>query len=460
MSDPDVEGRLRSWYARFTPEDSGRAVSVVAATVASARASRGARGAHWLRPRLALAAISAAVLIAAVTAPIWMNSAVPPASTREPSRAPSAVPPPSPTSKLTAATTPQPISVERLSAAAVDDAGTFGRGGAWAVSGAKLMLSTNGGETWTTSATPAPSDGAVSFTPSTWVLDAEHAWTLRAGPGSHTGGQADAVSLLVYRTSDAGRTWQSAALPGNFAGAQLSLLFAGASDGFLVSVDLTTDGRTTVYRTSDGGRTWTAAPGVRLDWNVSISAAATIWASSAGGGAGCGHCGEPLLQVSRDSGRTWSASILPGYEGRLTSDKLGVAEAPLFLDNSTGYVAVNETKPDSPGEGSSTIFRTTDGGLTWTAAATPPYLLDRISILDGAHWIGHLTIDTMSRIIVTDDSGLTWHMVTSPAPTGSKAWFTDVDHGMAISEPGIPGEPARVLYATEDGGLTWSPVSF
>ena len=433
MSDPEVESRLRSWYARFTPDDSGRAVSIVATTVASARASRGAPGVPWWRSRLALAAISA-VLIAAVIAPIWIGSVVPTASTPEPSRAPSATPSASPTSRLTAATTPQPtFPVERLAAAAIDDAGTFGGGGVWA--------------------------GAVSFTPSTWVLDAEHAWTLRAGPGSHTGGQADAVSLLVYRTSDAGRTWQSAALPGNFAGAQLSLLFASASDGYLVTIALGTDGRTTVFRTFDGGATWTAAPGVRLDWNVSIGQAATVWASSPGGGAMCGHCGEPLLQVSRDSGRTWSEAHLPGYEGKLTSDKLGVAEAPLFLDNSTGYVVVDETGA-APEEGSTTVFRTTDGGLTWTAAATAPYLFDHVSFVDGAHWIGNLTTGTTSRIVVTDNGGLTWRTVTSPAPTGSKAWFTDLDHGMVIDEPGIPGEPARILYVTENGGLTWSPVSF
>jgi len=467
--DLDLEGRLRTMYAGFTPEDPGRAVSGVASAVASARARArsGVWRVRWLRPAVALGLAAAAVL-AVVVAPLLLPSTVAPISS--PSASPAS---PRPTTTLSpgpsGSSSPQPSSeFDRMTAAAIDDAGPIRGGGMWAVSGTRLMLSFDGGATWTATAIPA-TDEAVSFVPSTAVLDARHAWAVRAGAGSHTGGPNDFVSLVVYRTADGGGSWQSTTIPGNFAGGQSKLLFANAQDGFLVSVGFGTDGLTTVSRTSDGGANWTGSPKKSLDWDVSISDATTLWVSAMGGGAMCGHCGEPLLQVSRDAGATWAVARLPGYEGKLTTGSLSVAAAPAFLDASTGYVIVNESKTSEPSDGSSRIFRTADGGRTWSVAGTAPYWLDNVSIVDATHWFGDAAAAppndaaaSTPKAVATDDAGKTWHEVATDLSGFMKGgtWFVDPVHGGAIEGPGLPDLPSRVLYVTADGGRTWHPASF
>lgn len=477
-ADASLEAQLRTWYDGFEPSNLVAAESAAARALAAERArSRGSLLGGWnprrlrLRALVGAAAAAATVAVALVIAPLRLPSTVAP-TTASPGPSVSPVPSPtvSPVPSPTASPLPSPSIADTLDpsgsdaiwAAAIDAAGPIPGGGIWAVNGTTLMLSFDGGETWTSTSIPAELP-LISVGSSTAVLDARHAWTTRSGPGSHTGAQDDFVSLVVYRTVDGGRNWESTTIPGNFAGWQFKLLFADAQHGFLVAADLGDTGLTTVFRTEDGGVSWIAGPKTALDWDLSISDATTLWVSSQGGGAMCGHCGVPLLQVSRDSGATWSVVSLPGYAGKLTSGSLGVAAAPTFFDPSTGYVVVHESKTDYPSDGSSRVFRTTDGGRTWSAVATAPYFLQSASEVDAAHWYGEVSLPN-GNAAVTDDGGKTWRVIVGPdAGEGTGSWGTWLigpAHGAWIIGPGSPDLPARVLYLTSDAGRTWHPANF
>lgn len=445
MNDLDLEARLRNWYAGFTPADSERAVSAVATAVASARARRGvASRLRWLRPAFALGAVAAAVL-AIVVVPMWWRPQVTPTSSASAS--------PSPT--FTAS--PQPLVTDNPWTSVVDDAGPIPGGGMWAVSGTSLLVSLDGGVTWTSGSVPGAQAG-VNFAPSTTIIDARHAWTLRAGPGSHTGGTNDFVALVTYRTTDGGRTWQSTTIPGNFSGYVFKLMFADAEHGFLATTMTAADEKTTVYRTSDGGATWTAGATAALNPDFSISDATTLWAASYGGGAMCNMCGQPLLQVSRDSGRTWSVAEIAGYAGKLTTGSLGTAGPPQFLDPSTGYIVVHEAPTEATSDGWSSVFRTTDGGRTWSLIARAPYWLDIVSIGDATHWFGLAPTGEAPVLVATSDAGKTWRQVAGDVwgSTILGYWFVDPLHGGIVTGRGLNWE----LYLTADGGVSWHPADF
>ena len=454
----DLEAQLHAWYSGFTPGDSGPAVSGVASVIASARErGNGASRFRRMRPRLALAAI-AAVAVALIAVPLWWRPSVTPLASptaTAPSPRPTATGMRSsaPTAAPSGSASAQPTSLsDELQGAAVDEAGPIPGGGVWAVSGEKLLISLDGGGTWTLSTAPATPSSA-SFITSTAFADADHAWTIRAGADSHTGAQDDFVSLFVYRTADGGRTWQSATIPGNFAWCFYELVFADAQHGFLNATDCQTISKTALYRTSDGGATWTAGPIRAVGDSLSVSDATTLWVSSSGGGEACNMCNEPLLQVSRDSGRTWSASPIPGYEGKLTSDTLGAGGSPVFLDPSDGYFVVADA--------SSEVFRTTDAGRTWSRIAATPRGISVTTILDATHWFGDSITGTETSGVATADGGKTWH--SGPSSTQAMKvgyWFTDTLHGGFVEMPGQFGLPARVLYLTSDGGVTWNPANF
>ncbi len=450
--DRDLESRLKNWYAGFTPEDSARAVAGVAAVVESARSRRVATGRpRWMRPALALGAV--AILVAALVAvPLWLRPQVVPISSASASATatPGATPRPSDTF------TPRPSSVLGPGAS-VDDAGPIRGGGIWAVSKTTLLVSLDGGVDWTFGSIPDAPDG-VDFMPSTTAVDAMHAWTVRAGPGSHTGGTNDFISLVAYRTVDGGRTWQSTTIPGNFSGYNFKLMFADAGHGVLAATAWRTDGKTTFYRTSDGGATWAAGATAAVEPELSISDATTLWAASFGGGAMCAMCGEAPLQVSRDAGRTWAVATIAGYEGKLTTSSFGSAGAPVFLDPSTGYLVLHDSPSEATSDGSSKVFRTTDGGRTWSLVARVPYWLDGVSIADDTHWFGLVP----SGEVVTSDAGKTWRLVVNDLAQSTNwgSWLVDPIHGGALLGVSSSASGDRVLYLTADGGVSWHPADF
>jgi photosystem II stability/assembly factor-like uncharacterized protein len=114
-----------------------------------------------------------------------------------------------------------------------------------------------------------------------------------------------------------------------------------------------------------------------------------------------------------------------------------------------------------------TVFHTTDGGSTWSAAtlAQPVYGQVYMSFAGNVGWIG-LGLGGRPAIGVggsylyrTADGGATFVPVFAGAyggsgfaPVGQTVWL-DSTRGFGVNERGEP-----MLYSTNDGGSTWSPV--
>ena len=354
-----------------------------------------------------------------------------------------------PSSSPTTAALPSPV----------DLAGTFPGGGLWAVDASTLLISTDAGSSW--SRTTIPTSTGVS--PTVFVLDSEHVWSVTIGPGStdNTGSSTDITNLVVHRSVDGGQTWQASTLPVNFADTSLELVFGDGLHGYLVgSAQRQSDGTSTVASTDDGGATWSVvATRPWLGAMVTASDASTIWAG--GQQEAGGQFLQPILDVSRDGGHTWQDAGLPGLAGD-DEAQCGcyLAGPPLFTDPANGYVTVISTAAD--GTSVTNIDRTTDGGRSWTIEATQPLATDSgVAVLDPLHWL--LLVGYPTAVFGTADGGASWQTV---APAGSPSdqftWVAGLDAHRAGALRTVTGASSSfsALYLSADVGATWRPADF
>jgi photosystem II stability/assembly factor-like uncharacterized protein len=335
------------------------------------------------------------------------------------------------------------LSPEQIARAGIWRVGTIRSGGFWAIKGDALLTSTDGGQTWRGHAIPmAPDNTFVGDT--VFVLDAGHAWTLTA-------------ARTIYRTVDGGATWTPATLPGECP-MFIGLSFVDVRVGYLAClVDatppvgasptaVTGSPTATVMRSEDGGATWTVvASGVStksgpIGTNIVATDERTLWAATNDWDSGT----QALLAVSRDGGATWSDAALQGINPVDKHPSGPYASLPVFPTAASGFIWAS----DSSG---ARMFRTQDGGLTWTEEpqpsdqARPPAVL-----LAPDSWITYQA--SPLRILHSSDGGAHWTSVEAggvPDPPDVFFFgFSDEQHGVA--------NMGQVLFVTADGGRTWT----
>lgn len=161
--------------------------------------------------------------------------------------------------------------------------------------------------------------------------------------------------------------------------------------------------------------------------------------------------------VTVDGGQTW----LDATPAALGGTASGLS--PFFLDADTAWMT-----PANFGSGSGTLYHTTDGGLNWTATPTP-FDNARYDFVDanGGYALVDLGAGAGSQYVAiyqTTDGGANWTQVFTHVPgtdaslpgSGHKGGLTflDMSHGWIGGD--IPMSDYFYLYATTDGGVTWS----
>jgi photosystem II stability/assembly factor-like uncharacterized protein len=452
MSTPDFEARLRSYYGTVAPDDSTRLVVASARLLEDARAARPGRSV-WAALRvvgtLAAAAVVLAVLAMArfgggVTGPVAGSSS------------------PGPTFDSTAALRAQ-----------VDTAGTMRNGGIWAIQGSYLLTSIDTGATWRAGTFPSPAGGTAFET--AYVLDQDHAWALTSDQQTN-GTESAPLPGTVSRTSDGGKTWQSAPLSADVQCLRASMSFLDARRGFLMCAVPSTpgpsgplaqsllsakEGSGTVLATTDGGATWSVAGGAPgLSEDFTASDANTVWSvpdtiSSELTGA--------QLYVSRNGGATWSTVDLPGLASVPANTSVGVQAGPAFWDASNGAIAVGFDQCCSIDTIAIWFYRTSDGGHSWSLFKEPRHyplnpMTNNASV--GQVWAS-VGDGGFFRMTVSSDFGASWTSVPGYGMPDNTDFLTvdlvDKSHGFAtvFAAPGT-----RILMLTSDGGRTWHAADF
>ena len=284
------------------------------------------------------------------------------------------------------------------------------------------------------------------------------------------GGVYNAASGGIQRTIDGGKTWQTV---WTAPGADISTVtFNSRSTGFAAGQVFPTSstasaaGQPIWLRTSDGGASWStqtpqlptagaeAWPSLRF---VAATGALILAAPDPNQNGGYGA----IMLRSVDSGGHWSPV---GPSDWVPTG--GLAFPTPSLAFATGYL-----RNINPPSVSSKLWRSRDGGLTWSAVVGTqlPFGLNAIDFPDPIHGFvagGNLAKYEMrpSRgVLATGDGGRTWSVryqspdsdVSNPI---TRLHFFDASYGWAsigACSEGQNGPCGGAVLLTADGGRSW-----
>ena len=334
-------------------------------------------------------------------------------------------------------------------------------------------------ETGTPSISPTPysltptlaGPAMAHFTPGQ-KIDITYIHMIDTNQGWGIGG-LNKASDHVFRTQDGGQIWRDVTPPQPAPGASNSVnavgYFWNAATAWVV-YGPTESGVIPpfimVWSTRDGGGMWTYGS---IDTSLASGEAFSPWylnfADTQHGwlmvylGAGMMHNYVALFATS-DGGATWTDILDPFTDGGIQSfSKTGM----VFVDPQTGWL----TRDGQGVDPTPHLFRTTDGGVTWTrldlpAPADAPNLYD-------SYACGSYSPNTFSALSVTvamkcldmatfkieknyayltSDGGMTWQAYPLPVDytLGEGLYFFSPQSGLALG---------RKIYKTTDGGQTW-----
>jgi len=298
-----------------------------------------------------------------------------------------------------------------------------------------VYKTTDGGMTWTPTKLPPYPDGVQPTEHITQILmtDATHGW-LTCEPLYHSI-NGKLASIALYRTTDAGASWQPVLADSGFADVYQSptaLILSSRelnSTGFVSYDNGTTFSRAIPvtngldfsdnlhgvatgfveqdwYRTADGGQTWLPVNPLETveAWSVyAVKGTANFFAAPEGDFVNLPQSATTVLR-SADYGATWTRILNLPF----------MTTGHLAGFGTTLYVQVNDDPAEAKtNAGYTGMYRSKDGGLTWAKIGGPANLYDtRFAILGCRGEV----------IYAFDDNGHIWK--TTDGGDGSLPQFT------------------------------------
>ena len=267
-----------------------------------------------------------------------------------------------------------------------------------------VLRTQDGGRSWQT-VLSIPTDDVGESIEQIQAVDGLHAWALTLAQGSC--GSTPCPSEL-RRTTDGGRTWATL-----LRGQITAIRFASASRGW-VALDDATGAAAEIRMTSDGGVTWrsvfhTASGGA---YGLDAASIYTAWLLTRNGGyCTSSNCSSYELFRTGDGGVTWSSLGNPKATAGAAC-AFGHLAGPLFASTSRGWLGLNLGAGGANG-GPGGLLSSQDGGKTWKCATTPK----NTNLISAANplqaWVAGEDRETQATtLFATEDGGASWHPLT------------------------------------------------
>lgn len=318
----------------------------------------------------------------------------------------------------------------------------------WGVTETQIVRTNDGAITWY-NVTP-PDVTETGYSVDWFVLDNENVWIQQADFANYP------FAGFQYHTSDGGINWNKVDVP--FSGAHIS--FLDSKNGWALA-DLGVgagSNAVAVYQTTDGGATWTQKF-INDPNHPNASESLPL------GGLKYGLAplnmqtawifgvvyapGTPYIFRTDDGGATWSSVTLPLPTGSENAE-VGIEQMSVVSANVV-FIKLRALSDSS----NLVIYVSNDGGDTWSLTPTMiPGGGDADFLSDG-----EMILYNREQFYVTHDAARTWSIIPPDIKFGesfSSMDFVDPSYGYVLTQD--PTTNQRSLYRTEDGGITWFPV--
>ena len=272
----------------------------------------------------------------------------------------------------------------------------------------------------------------------------------------------------AWKTTDGGMVWkpifdkQNVASIGAIAVAPSNSNIVYIGTGDVSNVGGAVNQGNGMWRSTDAGDTWQH---IGLEDSRHIAA---IWVDPKNAdvifAAALGHTFAPNEErgvfKSTDGGKSWRKVL---YK----DDKTGAIDVAFAPDNpQIGYATLwyHYVNPDTPfagllGTGGAGVYKTTDGGETWTAVTIPQFAkahLGRMGVVvaPGGQRV-YLIVSERKEggLYRSDDGGATWKKITADARVTGNGYFSKVF--LDPHNQDIVYVAQTSLYRSSDGGVTF-----
>jgi len=380
-----------------------------------------------------------------IPSPTWTSTASPEPPTLTPRTFPTAQP----------LTSGEPITLTQIQMYSLKSGWGVGH---TKTSGAHMVYTEDGGVTWDDRTPPeiiADQPGEIKSAMSHF-LDPNTAWVIYSPQNAPPPFKGN----LVWRTSNAGLSWEPGPdldvdgmeaffVPGGFAS-------VGQDYGWLlvhIGAGMSHD-YSYLYRTTDAGLTWEKIVDPTTDGGIqSLRNTGIAFADAQYGWVTKDNLGVlpgAFFEQTTDGGITWEKVSLPAPPELDWFNEMSLCEtsAPTFTGDHTGHVIVKCRLPEdiqSADKWSLTyIYTTPDRGVTWTHAKLPSPIHQLNFFTENYGWaFGRDFFHTI-------DGGATWEKLKTVFWDGD---FSQIDPQNNWAVARNEGEIA--LVATKDGGQTW-----
>jgi len=318
-----------------------------------------------------------------------------------------------------------------------------------------LWKTTNSGTSWTplTDDLPSLAVGTVALDPSdpniVYIGTGEGSWNVDAVYGAG-----------IFKSTDGGATWSATGMSWQQSQYRtVNQIIVHPSNPQILWAATNLQGSGGVFKSTNGGSSWTRyLSGEAKDLDIDPSNANTLYASL---GYPWGDSGNGVYK-STDGGLTWALSST-GLPSGSTMGRMRLS----ITQNSPQTLYLGVAKTLSAGAGLLGIYKSTNGGASWTQQATTP------NMYGGQGWYNIVceAHPTNSSIVYSSgidlykstDSGVNWTQKSYWYYSSSHSQYVHADHHALAFKPGDPNTIIEAtdggLFRSTNGGDTWTDIN-